>query len=188
MAEFYDSDEVLVGGATGVYVAPVGTALPTTITTNFPGFVHLGYTTEDGVRPTLGRTVNDIRASQSFYPVRRVVSEFNLQVEFDLLQWNSETLSLALGGGTVTEPTDNVFKFTPAAESFIDERALLLHTVDGSKTYLWGFPRTQNTKDFTSSLVRADSAVLPVGMTALDPGTDDPFFLLTDDPAFVLAS
>jgi hypothetical protein len=191
MTTVYDADEILVGGATDVFVAPVGTTFPTTISTpadNFPGFMHLGYTTEDGVRPSLTRNVNDIRSAQSFYPVRRVVASLDILVEFDLQQWNSETLLLALGGGTVTEPTNNIFRFTPAAESFIDERALLLRTVDGDKVYLWGFTRTQNSKNFQSSLVRTDAAVLPIGMTVLDPGVSDAFFMITNDPAFVLAS
>lgn len=191
MTTVYESDEILVGGATDVFTAPVGTAFPTTITTatdNFPGFNHLGYTTEDGVKPTLARNVNDVRASQSFYPVRRVVASIDIQVEFALEQWNSETLLLALGGGTITEPTNNIFKYTPADESHIDEHALLLRTVDGDKIYLWGFTRTQNSRNFESSLVRTAEALLPIGMTVLDPGSSDAFFMLTNDPAFVLNS
>lgn len=191
MSTVYDADEVLVGGATDVFVAPVGTTFPTTITSatdNFPGFSHLGYTTEDGVRPNLTRNINDVNASQAFYPIRRIVASIELTIEFDLQQWNSETVLLGLGGGTITEPSNNVFKFTPADESFIDERALLLRTVDGDKVYVWGFTKTQNSRDFTSSLVRTAEATLPIGMTVLDPGTSDPFFMLTNDPAFVLAS
>lgn len=191
MATSYDADEVLVGGSTDVFVAPTGTTFPTTITSstdNFPGFVSLGYTTEDGVKPNFAKQIKDIRASQAFYALRRVVESVNAGVEFDLLQWNSETVLLALGGGTITEPSNNVFKFTPADESFIDERALLFRTVDGDKVYVWGFTKTQNSRDFTSSMVRTDAATLPIGMTVLDPGTADPFFFLTNDPAFVLAS
>lgn len=191
MATVYDSDEVLVGGATDVFVAPKGTAFPTTITTStdtFPGFSHLGYTAENGVRPNIGQTINDVKASQAFWPIRRIVTAKTGQIEFDLIQWNSETLLLALGGGAITEPTNNVFKFTPADESFIDERALLLRTVDGDKVYLWGFTNTQNTKGFQSSLTRTAEATLPIGMSILDPGTSDPYFMLTNDPAFVLAS
>jgi hypothetical protein len=191
MTTIYDADEVLVGGATDVFVAPTGTAFPTTITLptdNFPGFNHLGYTTEDGVRPNIGRTTNDIRSAQSFWPIRRVVATFEGLIEFDLMQWNSETLMLALGGGTITEPTNNIFKYLPAAESFIDERELLLRTVDGDKVYLWGFTRVVNTKNFQSSLVRTDASVLPIGMTVLDPGASDALFMLTNDPAFVMAS
>lgn len=191
MSTVYDSDEVLVGGATDVFVAPVGTTFPTTITTatdTFAGFSHLGYTTDDGVKPKLTRNIADVNSSQSFYPIRRIVTSLDIGVEFALQQWNSETLLLALGGGTITEPSNNVFKYTPPDESAIDERALLLRTVDGDKVYLWGFTRAENSRDFESSLVRTAEATLPIGMTVLDPGSSDAFFMLTNDPAFVLAS
>lgn len=191
MATVYDADEVLVGGATDVFVAPTGTTFPTTITSatdTYAGFSHLGYTTEDGVRPALNRNINDINASQAFYPLRRIVASIEFTIEFDLQQWNSETVLLALGGGTITEPSNDVFKFTPADESFLDERALLFRTVDGDRIYVWGFTKTLNTRSFESSLVRTAEATLPIGMTVQDPGTSDPFFMLTNDPAFVLAS
>lgn len=191
MTTVYDSDEILVGGATDVFAAPVGTSFPTTITDanqSFPGFSHLGYTSEDGVKLTLARNISEVRASQSFYPVRRIVTSVDIGVEFALEQWNTENLLVAMGGGTVTEPTDNIFKYTPPAESQIAEYALLTRTVDGDKIYLWAYTRVQNARNFESSMVRTAAALLPIGMTVLDPGTSDSFFGLTNDPAFVLGS
>src|SRR5207248_4431686 len=109
------------------------------------------YTTEDGVKLSLSRNVADVRASQSFYPVRRIVTSIDIQAEFTLEQWNTENLLVALGGGTITEPSNNIFKYTPPAESAIAEYALLTRTVDGSKVYLWAYTRVQNSRNFESS-------------------------------------
>lgn len=185
----YEADETLVGGATDVYVSDLGVAFPTDIDTAIADdWLHLGYTTENGVKPGLKRTIFEARASQAFYPIRRVVTAIESLIEFELQQWNSDTVLLALGGGEITALGGGLFKYVPPEESFIDERQLLLHTVDGDRSYRWGYQRVQNTKDFASDFTRTALATLPIGMTLLDPGADDAFFFITDDPAFEAAS
>ncbi len=185
----YDPLEEVIAGFTHVFVADVGTPRPDSFDEgDFAAWTHLGLTTEDGVRPSHNKTTFDVKSSQRFYPGRRGVSSIELQIEFDLQQWNSETLILALGGGTIEDAGGGLVKFTPADESFIDERALLLHTVDGDNQYLWGYSRTTNTKSFQSSFVRTAEAALPIGMSVLDPGDDVAFDILIDNAAFLVGS
>lgn len=191
MSTNYDAGEILVGGQSDVFTAPVGTAFPTTITSatdTFAGWVHLGYTSENGVKPGGSKTIADVKSSQAFYPTRKIVSAIDLTLEFELQQWNSENIILAFGGGEVTEPSPNIFRYTPPSPSHLDERAMLVRTVDDTRIYLWGYTRVLNTKAYTTELVRTKEAVLPIGMSLLDPGASDPWFMLSNDPAFVLAS
>jgi hypothetical protein len=189
MTTQYDSDEVLVGGATDVYVSDPGVAFPNSTGASIgAGWTHLGYTTEAGVKPGLKRTIQDIRASQSFYPVRQVVTSIETTIDFELEQWNSDSVLLALGGGVITAVGGGDFKYFPPDEAAIDERQLLLHTVDGDRIYRWGYSRVINTRDFSADFTRTNASVLPIGMKVLDPGTALPFFFLTNDPAFAAAS
>ena len=99
-----DATEVVVGANGDVYVAPVGTSLPLDVDDplNAAFSEALGFTSEDGVTATDGKTTENIGAWQSFYPLRTLVTERNFTVAFVLRQWNQDTVSLAFGGGTFT--------------------------------------------------------------------------------------
>ena len=53
-----------------------------------------------------------------------------------LRQWNRETLTLAMGGGTWTGDDASGWEFRPAPSSFIDVRALIVEIEDGDKKAL----------------------------------------------------
>ena len=59
------ADEVRVAGTGHVYVAPKGTALPTTVEAALPAdWTDLGYVTTDGVSFTFSRETEDLDAWQ----------------------------------------------------------------------------------------------------------------------------
>lgn len=188
MTTVYDSDQILVGGASDVFVAPVGTAFPTTITGPDDDFgvdwLHLGLTTDNGVKPGGSKTISDVRSSQRFYPTRKIPTAIDETLEMELQQWNAVNIVLAFGGGEITEPSPGIYKYTPPAASFLDERAMLVRVVDGARVDLWGYTRLLNTKAFQTDLVRTKESVLPIGMSLLDPGEEDPWFFLSNDSAF----
>lgn len=191
MTTNYDAGQIMVGGASDVFTSDVGTTFPTTITgptQDFPGWEHLGLTSENGVKPGGSKTIADIKSSQRFYPTRKIVTAIDQTLEFELQQWNTINIILAFGGGTVTEPSPGIFKYTPPTASFLDERAMLVRTIDGDRIYLWGYTRVLNTKAFQTDMVRTKESVLPIGMSLLDPGEEDPWFFLTNDPAFSTGS
>lgn len=185
MSTNYDPEEIAVNGLTDVYVAPVGTTFPASLDADLSDWTHLGLTAESGVKPGLNRTLFSVKSSQRFYPTRKGVASIDADIEFDLQQWNSDTLLLALGGGTIEDEGGGEWLFTPAPSSFIDERALLLVTTDGDNVTMWGWARTTNTKNFTSSFVRTAESVLPIGMSILDPGDAEPFLIRGNSAAFV---
>lgn len=186
-----DSDEVVVGASGDIYVAPVGTALPATPTASLNAAFtdSLGYLTDDGVSWAPNFEVNQIPAWQSFYPIRTIITGRNITVGFSLMQWNTDTVRLAFGGGEVTEPSDNVFKYTPPDASELDERTLVLDWADGDKDYRLVVPKGLVSDLGETNLTRTDAGVLPITFTInAPPAGEDPWFLLTNDPAFVLGS
>jgi hypothetical protein len=183
-------DEIVVGANGSLWVAPVGTAAPADeVAVPGAGWVDLGYASEDGVTITDSKTLEKIPVWQLFYAARRIVTERDLALGFVLRQWNAANLKLAFGGGEVTEPVadSGSFKYTPPSPETIDERSLMLDWVDGTKHYRLVVVRGMVTDNVETNLVRTAAADLPItfGLNGDDAG--DPWYLLTDDPAFAPA-
>ncbi len=181
-----EAPEVRVTGTGHVYVAPIGTAIPAgidTALTHAAGWVELGYTTEAGARFAFGREVNRIMGWQSFDPLRIVVTNLPKSVSVDLMQWNQHTLKLALGGGTVTEPSSGQYEYEPPAESFVDERMFAIEGIDGDYNYRFIYRKALNESGVNFDFVRSNPVVFPItmGILAADSGLK-PFKLQTDDP------
>lgn len=185
-----DSDEILVALTGDVYVAPVGTALPTTEVVALNGaFSNLGYLTEDGVAFAVGQEVEEIPAWQSLDPVRRLLTAREFTSGFSLLQWNEHTFQVAFNGGAVTEPTSGHYKYTfPTAADGIAEFAVVLDLVDGAKKYRVVMPRVTNNEGAELNLVKTGPGSLPVSLKALTPETGDIVAIYTNDPAFEASS
>lgn len=180
-------DEIVVGANGSIYVAPVGSAKPATIDDPLDAaFVELGYATEDGVTWTDGKTLESIRAWQSFYDLRRIVSAKEGMLAFALMQWNGFTVPLAFGGGEITEsaPGSGFFEYTPPDPSVIDERMLVVEWADGAKDYRLGFSKGMVSENVETNVVRTAEARLPITFALLGEEGVDPFFLQTNDPAF----
>lgn len=180
-----DVDEIVVGANGTVWVAPVGTAAPADESAApGAGWVDLGFTSEDGVTLSDAKTFERIPVWQLFYAARIIVTERDLNLSFNLRQWSGVKVKLAFGGGEVTEPTSGKFKYTPPSPADIDERALLLDWSDGTKKYRLVQPRGMVTEAVETNLVRTAAADLPITFGLLGTDGVDPWYLLTNDPAF----
>lgn len=182
-----DEDEVVVAGDGAVYVAPVGTTGPTDIETALnASFVHLGYTSEEGIEMTPGVTINDIPAWQALYPIRRTVSGRTLEFGFELLQWSEHSIKLAFGGGSVatTAGPPAFYTYSPPEPEDLDYRALVIAWEDGTKTYRLHVPKALVTDTGAINLTRSDAAGLPLTFSVVATDGTAPFTLITDDPAF----
>lgn len=181
-----ESTEVRVAGTGHAYVAPLGTAIPAGIDsplTHAAGWVELGFTTEEGARFNFGREVNRIMGWQAFDPLRIVVTSVPKSISVDLLQWNQHTVKLAMGGGTVTEPSAGQYQYEPPAESFVDERMFAIEGIDGDYNYRFIYRKALNEGGVSFAFVRENPVVFPITMAILaaDSGAK-PWILQTDDP------
>jgi hypothetical protein len=182
-----DADEVVVAGDADVFVAPVGTAGPTTpIAALNVAFVNLGYTSEDGITWTPGMEVNEVRAHQSFYAIRHVVTGRSLEIGMNLLQWNAESFKLAMGGGSfaTTAGPPAHYTYTPPAPSEIYYRSLVIDWADGTKHYRLHVPKVMATSVDEITLARAEESGLGLTLAAVATDGAAEFTFLTDDPAF----
>ena len=178
------SAEVVVGSNGTVWVAPTGTAPPTDSgTAPAAAFKNLGYLTEDGLTGTWGKTTQDLRAWQSFYPLRQLVTERAMRIAFALRQWSSITVALALEA-TVTGTSPN-FTLTPNAPEVVVKNSFIFDWLDGTKKYRLYIPVGMSTEDVETNIVRSDGANLPLTIAAQDPGAgNQPWQMFTNDPSF----
>lgn len=191
MGGWNDPSETIIAGKGQVYVAPVGTALPATEAAALnAAFNGLGYHTEDGASVNQSREVIRHRVWQSKADVRRSSESEAFQVTFALVQWNEQNLPLAFGGGAVTEPSEDHYKYTPPGANAAEyERALVLDIEDGTDILRFVIPRGTPVEGVESQFTRSQLGALPITFEAMEPDDGTPqWHLLTNSDAFATGS
>lgn len=180
--------EIIVGANGSVYNAPLGSDLPSGIDVPLDeAWVDLGYVSEDGVTWTDGKSVEEINAWQSLFPVRRLITAKTGSLAYALMQWNGDTVRLAYGGGDITETSEGNYQFTPPDASALDESMQAVEWQDGEYDFRLIFPRGMVTDDVETNIVRNNAALLPITFGLLDAANQPPYILQTNHPAFASA-
>ena len=179
-----NGSEVRVAGAGHVYVAPAGTALPTDLTALDPKYVDLGYVTEDGVGFSFSREVEDLNAWQGD-SIRILSTKEPASTTFSLMQTNSTVMTVAFGGGEITETgtaPNKVYTFTPPKLGTNTERVLVIEFTDGAAiTYRYVIQRTQIMGNVDFTLNRTSALTYPLTMSILDNGDKPKFTVISND-------
>lgn len=180
-----DVDQILIGANGAMWIAPVGTVAPAD-ETEAPGagWVDIGHSSEDGVSFKIDKNIEVVDVWALFEHARRFVTSRDITASSVLRQWNKDTVVLAFGGGDVTTVTAGHFKYTPPPPEDLDERASLIDWADGTRNYRLVIPRVMVTEGLETKIARTDPADLPVTLGVLGTDGVDPFYLLTNDPAF----
>jgi len=179
-----DTTEIRVGVSGSVYVSPIGTALPVEPDDALDAaFVDLGAINEDGVTLSPSQSIEKIRAWQSAKAVRTVKTEDELSVSFSLMQWNEETVPLALGGGTISATTGTETKYVPPAAGTVDERIFVVEWIDDTNDYRLVIPRGMVIDVSDIELTKSQAAELALTVEVLGSTPDD-FIIFTNDPAW----
>lgn len=183
------SSEVVVGGTGHIWVGPVDATPPSDATTAMDSaeWTELGFASEAGVTFTDSKTLVNIMAWQSFYPIRRIISDRDSTLAFVLRQWSGATVQFAFGGGLV-EDNGGEFTYTAPSPEVVDERSLAVEWQDGNKHYRLYFPRGLVTDAVETNLVRTAAADLPITFGVISDGSVDAYTLFTDDTAFAHVS
>ena len=184
------SGQTLIGASGTVYVGTPGATItaPTSEVSSLDSdFVEVGFITEDGITFRDSKDVGALRAWQTPYDVRRFVTGRQFEVEYALEQWNWHTIPHAFGGGTLTEPTPGHYKFVPPDADDLDERALVVDWVDGTRKYRLYIPRGIVTGAVEVNVKRDEGASFPITFGAIFDGTNPAFTIFTDDAAFEVA-
>jgi hypothetical protein len=177
-----NAQDVVVAGTGAVYVAPDGTTLPADLVTPLPsGWVDVGYISEDGVQFTFSRDQEEVNAWQVSTPVRVLVTNEPITIEFELEQFDRTTVQLAFRGGTFTG-TASPYTYTPPDAGASDVRALCIDAVDGTYHFRFAFPRVQISDDVAFALVRSDAVRLPLTFNVLAASVK--WQIISDHPGF----
>lgn len=179
-----DVDEILIGANGTLWVGPVGTAAPAdeTAAPN-AAFLDVGFLSEDGVTVRDSKDQSIVNVWQMFYAARRPITGRDFTISGALRQWSKITVPLAFGGGAITTPSAGHFKYTPPAPEVLDDRAVLLDWVDGTRKYRLVVPRMSVTDAVETNIKRSDPADLPIALGVLGEDGVTPWYLLTNDPA-----
>lgn len=187
-----DPTETIIAGSGQVYVAAVGSSAPTNESSSLAPatWYGLGYHTEDGVSVKEAPEIIRHRAWQTRTDVRRTRDSDTFQIVFALEQWNEQSVPLAFGGGSVTEPSSNHYKFTPpAAGASENEKALVCDVIDGSNILRFYIPRGTVVEGVDSQFTRSQLGVLPITFEAMEPDDGTPAWsLFTNSAAFATGS
>lgn len=184
-----DSTELVVAGSGQVYVAPVGTALPTAYNTALnAAFTGLGYHTEDGVGFTDAKEIKKYMAWQRQEAVRADVTARTRSVKFSLEQWNETNVVLAFGGGQIVAAGGGYRYDFPEAGDAIDERAMVIDCNDGSTVHRFVIARGYVTEDVETQMQRDELAVLPITFEVLTPDAGRSINYFTNSSGFVAGS
>ena len=176
-----DATEVRVAGAGNVYVAPEGTALPTTSSSALSAaWVDLGYASEDGVTFKQGRDTSDLNAWQGT-KVRVLTTAEPTSISLTLMQTNADVLSVAFGGGELTDIGGGEFSYEPPSLGNNTVRAVVIEFTDGAVTYRYCLPRCQLQGEVSVQLQRSGAVMYPIEFGVLD--NDPKYLILSNDPA-----
>jgi hypothetical protein len=184
-----NSNRILVAGDAHLYLAAVGTTMPSNATSAPSAasalWTEVGLFTQDSLQFVTDPSFEEVKSHQSFYATRTIQTGDTAHLAVELQEWSTANFKAVYGGGTVTNPSGGVYKFVPPAPGSRSETAALLDITDGSKHYRLCLPRTAQREGVGLDLHKGNEAVLALNLGVLDPGTGiDPWFWLTDDSAF----
>lgn len=164
-----DSTEVRLAPNGSVYVAPIGSTLPSTATMALDAaFKELGYVDEDGVSISPNVELTDISMWQSAVPVKTTLDTVTLEVGFNMGQVNLTTWGLYF---FVTDFVNNFgeAKLTIPSSPGSQEKALIIEWTDdeADQTRLV-FPRAVLADREGLNLVRNSAMLTGVTFRCLD--------------------
>jgi len=186
-----DSDEVVVGGSGQVYVASVGSTLPSTPSSSLDpaSWKGLGYHTEDGVSVANAPEITRHTAWQSKRPIRIDRQADTFSISFALLQWDEDSLPLALGGGSITDLGGGAYKYSPPEpDDAVDERSLVVDVEDGANKLRFVVPRGIAVEGVDTQFARSSMSSLAITFEALENDNGDDWYLLTNLAGFAQGS
>jgi len=180
-----DNTQFLLPNRIYIFLAPLGTAAPTGVDdAPAAGWVNVGYTAPDSLSFSTEPEFQPVETAQSDYPAMQYQTSESGSVSAVLKQWNKHNLRSVFGGGTVTSDEAGVFKFVPPKIGGREEVALMTHAQYGDKKYRFVYPRAMQMEGVQLDLHKGGESTLPLSMGILGSDLLDPWYLITNDPAF----
>lgn len=192
-----NASNIFVAQMARLWLAPVGTVAPAGPAVAMPtGWRDVGLFTPDSLSWATDPSFEQIRSHQSRYPTRTIQTEDAGSVSVDLQEWTGANLQAVYGGGTITKieatttPTiiPEHYRFSPPAVGQRQTVAACIEMIDGSKHYRRFVPRCEQNEGVEQNFENASESTLPLRLSILGSDVGDPWYDLTDDPAFAPAA
>jgi hypothetical protein len=174
-----------------VYLAPVGTAAPADATTPLAAaWREVGYFTPDSLSFSTDPSFEEVRSHQSNYATRRFQTEDNATLSCDLQEWSASNFRAVYGGGTITAitGTPTQYKFSPPQIGAREQVAAIVEIVDGAIHHRRIIPCCEQNEGVETTMEKGSESTLPLRLAIIGSDLGDPWYDLTDDPAFAPAA
>lgn len=169
-ATVLNPDNVLVGTSNGpgIWVAPVGTAMPATVNTApADPWNTLGYLSEDGVKVSQSTDSQNIMAWQTKTPLRSFVTSREVSLEFTMLELSKRNFQLYFGQ-KMDAADEAEFSITVRGDEPAHQYAILLDLIDGDLITRLYYPRASLSQAGDMEVTQSGAIGLPVTMAAQD--------------------
>lgn len=167
-----------------VALAPVGTALPTTLEAALdPAFVEVGWINEDGMTFAPDDSVDKRKAHQGHRIYRTVMTDSSTDFKFIALQANLHNLALQWKIKSSTKDAGGKFSTHVLSNARdIDAYAIVAKAFANGHSYIWACSRFEVGERDEYKISATDDAATQVSGTFADD-----IVFITDDPAFAAA-
>lgn len=180
-----NDDAVRVGVTGRVYLAPVGTTLPTDVTTPLnASFVEVGHISEDALTESLEINTEKLRSWQRPIGIRTLTTEVNWTFQFQMLETSPLNLELYYGGAESTVATGvatTAIKAWPQGVA----KAAVIEIEDGDVITRFAIPKVEVGDRGEVNHVNTDGTMYDVTLNVLGTDLDDMGYRITNDPTFV---
>lgn len=188
-----DATRIVVAQMARVWLAPVGTAAPAGPDVEMPeGWRDVGLFTPDSLTWSTDPSFEEVRSHQSNYPTRRFQTEDAATAGVDLQEWSGDNFVAVYGGGEIVTVAAAVgppavpehYKFSPPGIGGRSPVAACIEIIDGTKHYRRIIPKCEQTEGVEQSFEKSSESTLPLRLAVIGSDIGDPWYDLSDDPAF----
>lgn len=188
-----NKSNIVVAQMARVYLAAVGTPAPAGPATVMPApWKEVGLFTPDSLGWATDPSFEQIRSHQSNYPTRNIQTEDAATVSVDLQEWTGENFKAVYGGGEVVTVAAAVgppavpehYRFSPPQIGGREQVAACVEIIDGSKHYRRMVPLCEQNEGVEQTFEKTSESTLPLRLSILGADIGDPWYDITDDPAF----
>lgn len=174
-------------GVTGtVYLAPLGTALPTDVTTSLnAAFQSVGFISEDALTESMSITTERLRAWQRPVGIRTLTTEVEWTFEFMMLETSPLVLDLYYGLDDGTSVAGGVATTSINAFPQSVQRAMVIDIEDGNVLTRYAIPVVEigDREEVNHNL--SEGTIWGVTANVMGSSLEDMGYRITNDPTFV---
>ncbi|RRD61374.1 hypothetical protein [Leucobacter sp. OH1287] len=180
MAKVRDNVRIYGDSDSEIFLAPLGTQLPTTLTGMDPAFKSVGWLSEDGISASISVDTKKLKGFQGGATIRTKNTSTEKTLTFQMLEENPNVTALYYGHGAVVKSGSQHARADLPESIPVIERACVVKVVDGNVTRLDCYERVQITERGEVVYKNEDSTVYEVTAEILGAS-----YFLTNAPAFL---